>query len=330
MPYFSSTIPDTHIKVSSGFVDILIQAQREKLFTGLMHLHYPAGRNLVFSFLDGARQKLYIAREETMEEVARQFWSSYLDSPDASVGTLALSVEALRMARVIYEAPIVGIEHTNGLAEHVSAKVEKWTADAFPSIVHVEGEQANRLYLMAGFSTPIIEGLSIVGDQAQFAVSDASFAKALSQTTQYQVTRYISDSKDDVWQEYELRFAFNPLMHMLVTRFSELAGRILAERLCAQLSPWIQDAGWKINVTTNGVTNRHYFESLEEARSAYLKIVRGFNELASPAIGPRMAKGLARDILLKLNPYHRSLLQRHVYELYDVDNAAIWAGGLQS
>jgi uncharacterized protein Usg len=329
MPDLSAIIPDSHHHVSRGFVDILIQTQREKLFTGLMHLHYPSGRNLVFSFLDGVRQKLYTTHEQTIEAVSRQFWSSYLDFPDTSIGFLSLTIEALRMARVIYETPVTGTEQISDLAGPFSANLEKWITEPFPSIVRVEGESANRFYLVSGFSTPVIEELSVLGDQAHFAVNDATFAKALPQTTQYQITRYVSDSKHDVWQEYELRFAFNPLMHMLVTRFSELAGRILTERLCAQLASWIQDAGWRINITTNGVMNHHYFESLEEARSAYLKIVRNFNELASPAIGPRMARGLARDILLKLNPYHRSLLQRHVYELYDVDNAAVWAGGIQ-
>ena len=329
MPDLSSIIPGTHNKVSSGFVELLIRTQREKLFTGLMHLHYPSGRNFVLSFLDGVQQKLYTLREQTMEAVARQFWSNYLNSPDASIGFLDLSIESLRMTRVIYEVPVAGVEEINCLAENLSGSVAKWTIDPFPSIVRVEGESASRFYLIAGFSTPIIEELSIIGDQAHFAVCDASFPRSLAQATQYHVTRYMSDSKDNVWQEYELRFAFNSLMHMHVTRFSELAGRILTERLCEQLSPRIREAGWKINITTNGVINHHYFESLAEARDVYLKIVRSFNELASPAIGPRMAKGLARDILLKLNPYHRSLLQRHVYEFYDVDNAAIWAGGIQ-
>jgi hypothetical protein len=117
---------------------------------------------------------------------------------------------------------------------------------------------------------------------------------------------------------------------MWIIRFSELAGRVLTERLCDQLSDSIRTAGWNLVVNTNGVSHHQYFESLDEARHVYLEIVRNFNQLASPAIGFRLSNSLARDSLLKLNPYHRTLLQRHIYDLYDFESAAVRSGGLKS
>ena len=329
MPDFSSTIPDVHINVSSSFVGSLIQTQREKLFTGLMRLRYASGQNLVFSFLDGIQQKLYRSRQENVEVIPRQSWSSYMDSPDASIGFLDLPLEALRLMRVAYEAPIIAIERTNSSVKDLFNNAEKWMAEPSPSIIHIAGESVNRLYLIAGNSVPILEELVFEGSQTHFSINGSSFPSSLPQAV-YQVSRYSSDNNYDVWQEYQLRFAFNPLMHVQITRFSELTGRVLTERLCEQLSTRIRDWGWKINITTNGIANHHYFASLGEAKAAYLEIVRSFNSLASPAIGSRMTNGLARDSLLKLSPYQRTLLQRHIYDLYDSENAATRAGGMQS
>ena len=40
MPDLSAFIPETHRDISSGYVETLIQARREELFTGLMRLSY--------------------------------------------------------------------------------------------------------------------------------------------------------------------------------------------------------------------------------------------------------------------------------------------------
>ncbi len=329
MPDFSSTIPDVHIKVSSGFVESILQTKREALFTGLMRLHYPSGENLVFTLINGVQQKLYRSNEQYMDVIPRQSWSGYIDRPDAAIGFLHLPIEALRLMRVVQEATIIKSEQKSLSVKDLSNNAEIWVADSYPSIIHIEHKSVNKLYLIAGYSTPIIEELTFAGDQARFSIHDVSFPNFLP-PAEYEVTRYVSDNQYDVWQEYELRFAFNPLMHVQITRFSELTGRVLTERLCEQLSTRIRDWGWKINITTNGIANHHYFASLGEAKAAYLEIVRSFNSLASPAIGLRMTNGLARDSLLKLSPYQRTLLQRHIYDLYDSENAATRAGGMQS
>jgi len=103
------------------------------------------------------------------------------------------------------------------------------------------------------------------------------------------------------------------LARMLLNRFSELAGRVLTERLCEQLSLWARDGGWNITVTTNGAVNRQYFDSLESARGAYADLLRRFRQEASLAIGSRMVDDLSRDILIKLDPDRRELLAQHIY-----------------
>jgi hypothetical protein len=329
MPDFSSTIPDTHVRVSSDFMETLIQDQRKKLFTGLMRLHYGSGENFVLSFLEGAPQQLYHTREEYFEILPQQSLSTYLHHAEISVGLLDLSPDALRVMRMAQEAPIIKSKVEFLSVKDLSNQAEKWVLDTFPSIIYTHSESVSKLYLIAGYSTPIVEELSFEGNKAHFSINGVSFPNSLP-PTEYQVTRYLSDNQLDIWQEYELRFAFNSLMHMLITRFSELAGRILTERLCMQLSSWIIHGGWKISVTTNGLANHHYFESLADAKHAYLEILRSFHGLAGEAIGSRLINAFANQSLLKLNPHHQTLLQRHLYDLDDFENAATRAGGQQS
>lgn len=324
MPDFSALVPETYQNISSGYVETLFQARREELFTGLMRLHLPRGENLVFTFLEGMQQKLYRCLANTTEVIPRQSWFDSLDHSNASVGFLRLSVEAMRFARVAYEAPVLQVETSAFTADGLKDAAGKWAAEDDPGIVYVQGETINRFYLMAGHSSPIIEELSFVGGEARFSIGDASFAQSLPRAN-YQVVRYVSHRDHEVWREYELRLAFSPLMRMLLNRFGELAGRMLTERLCEQLSLWAREGGWNITITSNGAVNRHYFDSLESAIGVYTELLRRFRQEASPAIGTRMMDGISREILMKLDPYRRELLTQYIYS-YGVGNVAgvVW------
>lgn len=325
MPDFSLLIPDTHVKVSSGFTDALIQSQREELLTGLMRLQYPSGENLVFTFLEGVQQKLYRCIEKNMEVIPRQSWSHVLDRPDASIAFLTLTVEGMRLMRVAYEAPIIEMERLNCRGDQLVEQTRLWASDSSAAILHVQAEMFNKIYLLAGNPFHFIAELSLNGNEARFSLSDASLPKLFSQAN-YVVTRYCSESKHDVWQEYTLRFAFDDLISALLNRFGELAGRVLTERLCEQLTLWLRDGGWNINMTLRGVANQHYFESLEEAKRAYLEIIRRFNYEVSPAIGSHMAEGMVRDSLSKMDAHYQELLQRHIFDAGGVGNSAAGPG----
>jgi hypothetical protein len=318
MQDFFQHFSDTYIKVSTGLVETLIQSQRGELFTGIMRLHYPSDEVLVLTFLDGVQQKLYRYQDNRMEAVPRQFWSNTLDRPDASIAFIKLSEEALRLLRVQFEAPVLKEEKSTFSRQELSSHVSNWAIGGSPSILRLQGENINKLYLIAGNSAPIIEELSWMEEEVHFSICDASFPNQLL-SSECQVTRYVSDAAHDIWQEYELRFAFHLLMRFLLNRFSELAGRILAERLGEQLSQDVTDSRMNIKITINGVANHHYFNSMEDEIHVYFEILRRFREDAATAIGMRMADGLVRDTLFKLDVHQQDLLKRHIYDPYMLD-----------
>lgn len=59
------SLPDMYVKVSHGFVETLIQTQREELFSGVMRLHYPSGELLLLTFLEGNQQNFIVVRKTT-------------------------------------------------------------------------------------------------------------------------------------------------------------------------------------------------------------------------------------------------------------------------
>ena len=325
MPDFSALIPETHQNISSGYVETLIQTQREELFTGLMRLSYSSNENLVLTFLEGVQQKLYHCLENSVNVIPRQAWFDSLNHTSATAGFLCLPVEAMRFTRVAYEAPILRVEKSTFTADELTDSAGKWAVEQDPSIVHVQSEEGNRYYLIAGHSSPIIEELSFVDGDARFSIGDASFPQNLPKSD-YHIVRYVSNREHEVWREYELRLAFNPLMRMLLNRFSELAGRVLTERLCEQLSLWTREEGWNISVTTNGAVNRHYFDSLESATGVYGDVLRHFRQEAIRAIGSRMVDDISRESLIKLDPYRRELLTQHIYTQSGVGSVAgaVW------
>lgn len=129
----------------------------------------------------------------------------------------------------------------------------------------------------------------------------------------YQVLRYVSFGDHDLWREHELRLAFHPFMRILLNRFSELAGRVLAERVCEQLTLWARDGGWNIAFSSNGLVNRHYFGTLESAMGLYVDLLRRFQDEASPAIGSQMARDISYEVLSKLDSVRSELLTQMIF-----------------
>ena len=325
MPDLSVVIPELQRNISSGYVETLIQARREELFTGLMRLHYPSGENLVFTFVEGVQQKLYRCLENSIDILPRHTWFHALDHPNTSVGFMKLPVEAMRFIQVAYEAPVVRMEDATMIHENLTDAVARWAGEPNPCIVHLQTEKSNRYYLIAGHTPAIIEELSFAEGQARFSIGDTSFAKNLP-AARYRMARFVSDCKHTVWRDYDLRLAFNPFVRILVHRFSELAGRALTDRLCERLSLWAREEGWNIVVTGNGVLIRQYFDSLESAISVYAELLRRYGEEASLAIGARMVDGIARETLIKLDPYRRELLTQSIYSQFGVGNVTgvVW------
>jgi len=324
MPVFSALIRETHHNVSAGFIDMLIQTQREELFTGLMQLAYPADENLAFTFVDGVEQKLYRYRGDTTEIIPRPAWEQTLGPSAISVGFLRLALDAMRFIQVAHEAPVVRIEQSKLSSQEWSECARQWALDAAPSIVHVQLEQGDRWYLFADRSGSVLEELTLVDGKLQFSISNSSFPHGLPEGV-HPVIRYISDREHDAWREYELRLSINPFVRMLMARFSELAGRVLTERLCEQLSAWARGGGWNITLSSNGVVNQQYFDSLDAAVNAYADILRRFQYEAGTAIGSRMAESISRDVLFKLDQNRRELLLRYIFTQNGIGGVAVRA-----
>jgi len=327
MPDFLSAHPDSYSKVSSGFVETLLQSRRAELFTGLMRLLYPEGDVFLHTFLGGVQQKLYRCSESGTESILRPAWMNILGRENASVFFMTMSVDSLRLMQMACEVPILRTDEHILTHQQLTDLVLDWTKRPEPAIVHILGEKRlDNLYLMSGATNPVIESVSFVDTASSFAINDAFFPSLLPSSDTYRVVRHVSDAEHPIWQGYELRLAFHPLMRLLINRFSELAGRMLTERLCERISSWLRDGGLDIKVTMNGIVNHHFFESLESSIDAYIGIIRCFHDEASPAIGLRMAEGLSRDILLKLEPYRRETLTRHIYNQDHLDTVTgrVW------
>lgn len=325
MPDFAEIIPASYHDVSSGFLETLIQARREELFTGLMRLSHISGDNFVLSFLEGTQQKLYRCQGGVIDVLPRQMWRETFGRDGASVGFLSLPLEAMRFVRVVHEVPVRQIEEQTISTDELTDVVAKWCAAQDPGIVHIQGDQVDRYYLIAGASTPVIEELSVREGKTHVSLNDASFPKTLPKFD-YHVRRYVSVPGHDVWREYELRLAFHPFMRMLLSRFGELAGRVLTERLCEQMSAWARQERWNVSLSSNGIINRQYFDSLENATSFYRNLVQRFYEEASPALGPRMTEGILQEISMKLDSYRRELLTKSIFQPLGVssETGMVW------
>ncbi len=322
MPDFSAIIPETHPNISFGFLEVLIQDRRQELFSGLMRVSYPSGENLVFIFLDGVQQNLYRCTESATEIINRQSWLQVLNRPGASVGFLPMGVDGLRLMRVMHEAPVSQVEQTNLSNNELVDSFKAWADSSEPSFIHIRSGDTHHLHVFVGNPNLVVEELSVTDGQARFSVGGASSSQTLPMTN-YNVSRYVSAAEHDTWREYKLRLAFHSLMRMLINRFGELAGRVLAERLGGQLTDWAGNSGWSMSINSNGVVNRQYFDSLNEAVNVYAGILRQFRDEASPAVGSRLVENMFRDSLGKLPANFGNVVSTYIYEQFGLGSPAL-------
>ena len=324
MPDFLSIIPESHQNISFGYMEVLIQEHRQELFSGLMRISYPAGENFVFIFLEGVQQSLYHCFESTTEVVNRQTWSQVLNRPDASVGFLPLGVDGLRIFRVTHEAPVQALEQFNLTAPELVERMLTWAESPAPGFVYIQSGDLQRIDVLAGAPNQTIEELIAAKGQVGFSVSEVGFTQTLP-TADYKVFHYLSLGESDIWHEYKLRLAFQPLMRLLVTRFSELAGRALAERLGGQLTDWVTNGGWNLNINGSGVINREFFDSTKEALEVYTGILQRFREEAGLAVGPRLVENMFRETLMKLPSLFRNILNQYLPEQFGFGSTTVIA-----
>jgi len=322
MPDFSAIIPEAYQNISFGYLEVLIQDQRQELFSGLMRISYPSGENFVFMFLEGVQQNLYRCTESTTEIVNLQSWPQVLNRPSASVGFLPMSLDGLRLMRIIHEAPVSQMEQVSLSNSELVNSFKAWADSPEPSFIHIRSGAVHRLHVFVGSPNLVVEELSVTDGQARFSIGGESISQTLLMTD-YEVSRYISIAEHDTWREYKLRLAFHSLMRMLINRFGELAGRVLAERLGGQLTDWAGNSGWKMSITSNGVVNRQYFDSLNEAVSVYVGIFRQFRDEASPAVGSRLVENMFRDSLGKLPANFGNVVSTYIYEQFGLGSPAL-------
>jgi hypothetical protein len=324
MPDFTAFITETQQNISFGLMEVLIQERRQELFSGLMRISYPAGEKFVFMFLDGAQQRLYRCSELTIEIISRQSWSQVLNHPGASVGFLPMGVDGLRVIRVLHETPVQSAEHINLSAGELVERIGAWADIPQPGFVLVGSAISHRIRILIGSPNPIIEELTVTAGQAQFSIGTVAFQQTLPETN-YKTSHYLSNPEHDIWREYTLRLAFHPLMRILLTRFGELAGRVLAERLGGQLTDWVTSSGWNMSINSNGVANREFFDTLDAALEVYAGILRHFREEAGLAVGPRLVENMFRETLMKLPPVFSNVLNQSMYGLFGPGSAALIA-----
>ena len=307
-----SSLPILHQHVSAGYVNALIQTNRQELFTGVMVAKYPAGEMFGSVFWEGDHLGLFQCLEEMNLNIPRQNWHVELERADADVSLLALTVDELRVFQMFLESVTDGAEQSVLSSVELSTQLKDWSSLKKCCLVWIRSSQFASIISIEGFGDSALECVDIVNGSAHFSRRNMNNREAFADG-EYQVVHYACPSKQDVWHEHGLRLAFNLLTQALIARFQELAGRILAERLCDQLSNWCAGGRWKISIAGSGVTNRHFFVSLEQAVRAYHGIIRRFQEESSLAIGTRLAENLLREVLAKMETHPRELLVEHLF-----------------
>lgn len=295
-------------ELPAGQFSELAAGCRRDALTGFLRLD-GGQKDWLVVFLKGKVIACYAFDESAWKAIPEQVWSAAFASQSLRVGRLETSLDELRVCKLFLALQACQPESARLRIDDFSAQLSQPGA----GVCYLKNDSGEHVIVLPNVGIPLLEGCSVSIAGAQFFVASADDLPLPDE--EYDVVCFKCDSRYEPWVVHSLRLAFLVFMRLCILRFGDLAGRSLAERLCARLTETSRHFGWEIVLDGGNIVHQHIFSSLSEASQAYSTILHHFLSDASQVIGMRLAKGISEAALLRLNPHQRELLQAYILEV---------------
>jgi len=296
--------PATQKEVAASHLLTDLEANQQEWQTGLVEINLTPTMRFVLLLVEGMVLETYLATETACEQISLGRLADLLPAGSVMVRTVTLPLEGVRMAQMLLEwhPPI---ETVAAETAAIQKYLDGWRTDPATHAVHIAWPDAEGLVARPG-SAVFVSGERVeVGDAGLAAI--AAHPAPMCTLARYEARTATLQQE----QTIPLRTAFVLLINSVLERYAELVGFKLADVLAVNLNLKADSKGWRIKITSNGVTDTHSFATPNAAAGAYQSLIGDLIEHMTVIIGARLAKAVVLETVGTLDSRAQQILQTY-------------------
>jgi hypothetical protein len=307
-----SLIPLRMQDISGGYVQSQIQIHEKDLFTGIFHLSYKKTEHILF-FLQGKLVSIYQLGEGSWEVLPNKVWNDIISASRGDLRVLPLPVDGLRLYRILLESdfgePLASKELP---ASELVAYFSVLPRDVGNTLSVVRQGESAAVLLLASENASVADGAifsTTLGAQVGPGILHQVLAWG-NRMCQLYLCRYKPSSEG--WKEFTLRNSYSDFVRRVLTRYEELAGRFLVSDIDEQVNEECNTHMWAISMHGRALSNRHFFDTTQNAARVYSALLEIMEEQMEMVIGSKMVAQILQEALVQLPLDARHLLREQV------------------
>lgn len=306
-----SVIPLRMQGVSGSYLQTQIQIQQKDLFTGMFHLSDDSASNVLL-FLHGKLVGIYRQINGSWETLSPALLDNVIAAARGDLRLLSLPEDGLRLYRLLLESDFTEAFSPKEIsANALPPYFSILPRDGRSTLALVSRDDAIALILLSTDASLTPEGILITASNVHIGSGVMPQIIAWGdRICRVGVCRY--NPWSEAWKEFSLRITFSSLVNKILARYEELAGRFLVSDLDEQVNLECNAQGWAISFYGSSISNRHFFDTAENAAHAYSSLLQMIESQIDIVVGAKMANQILQDALMQLPVDARQMLREQV------------------
>jgi len=293
-PFNSTTEPPS--RVSPGQLQALLSIYQQDSLTGMVRLTPARGNGefFVLLYVDGQNISLYHHLPEGYVRHEVQSRNTVLPKGDLDLSAHQFSPRFIRPLQGMFEkasSKQAGQIKTQSVIE----TIKKLEQNPEPLLAHLHWPGADGFVFIPGLGFPSRQLLFWSPDHASGIPNFARWPEP-----ECTLTTYGGSMDSKAWRENYLMLGLDFLYEQIFSRYNDLVGSGMANRLEDHLNSVARMQGWKISFSGHTLDDVHFFTSLSDMRIAYRTLFMAGQRHISSVVGEKLFEESARAALVAL------------------------------
>ncbi len=280
--------------LSPSGVPGLLEKQVENRLTGAVQIFYPRDCRITLLYIQGEPVNVYRETPDGWQKIPPSDWPPLIGQKKIEVRVITLPVEGIRVMKMLLERPQEqGVFQLQ--TKDLSRRLDGWSTSPETILVRIKWPNAEAILVFPG-QAMAVHPMVFVAEAVSATDKDALAAISAWKEPTCSVSIFADPEKKEAWEEYRLHQAFTSTAELMITRYSELAGRSLISVLNQDIDDETLRKGWRVSCVGNGILDHHIFSSPQEAANAYRALFRLILAHLNAVIGNRITDELVREV----------------------------------
>ncbi len=290
-------------------VQALLHACQQDLGHGVVEISYTPQDQTVLFFVENKISSVYTVKPEGWNRQPAANYPAHLQNAESKVRIIPLPLVGIRIGRIMLEGLDPG--HTFDLpSPDLKVHFNEWQRRAVPTLTHIRWPAAEAVLLIPGNQMPLRTALFTSREQC--LGEEKAVARMVSWPEAHcEVTAYTGHTKTEAYRENLLNIIFIRAMELILTRFSDISGRRLANAVSETMNIAAQQNHWHISAMDCQVSDDEVFPFSQDAFIAYRTLIGSCLPQIEKVIGSKLTNSILQETNNTVKKIDQEILQQY-------------------